>query len=273
MFLTKLYRRSAFKVSTGLFIVGAVFAAAGIFVMETGIIRDFLPENDIFLNIFMAILGVLFVWGIVSATIRANHIDHERQALQLASDMLLKHDGDHKGQLESLLEGGVFTKADLEKTDIAQLFRMMAHTKELNDRFYVDTERLMRKLEKKLGDDLSGLAESANTQTAFGFMGTVVGMIISFSTFGAEAAGAGAGGVSAVMQGLGFAMFTTLAGLVGGRLLRFVYVYLSQEAKVVLNRMEGVMVSLVDPVLNQHASNGMRKVRNDPNIYGRGGLL
>lgn len=274
MFLTKLFRRSAFKVSTGLFVVGVALAAAGIFVLQTDILGAFIPENDTVLMGFLGFIGALFAVGIISATIRAHHLDHERQALQLVKRVLERDGKDYKQRLNTLLKGRVFQKAGLEGTDIARVFVLMARTKGLNPRFYVDTERLMRKLEKRLGDNLSGLAEGANSQTALGFMGTIVGLIISFSAFGGqEALATGGIAIADVMQGASFAMLTTLTGIIGGRLLRMVYTYLVQEAKVLLDGMEGVMASQVDPVLNDNATSGLMKVRYDPNMHGGGGAL
>lgn len=267
----KFFKRSALKVSTML--VVAIVGLLGVLFLgyQFEVFQKFIP-NDGTLLAFLGFIGVMFVWGLVASIARGRRIDAERQALLLVEDLLDNPNMPHTAKVQALLQGsaipdGVFTKAGLVNTRVARFFEGIARTKEVNPAYYVDIDRHIAMLGDNLSNDLSGLAEGASSQTKYGFIGTLVGIVIGLATFDVGAVQGGAAEAATVlgvlMTGIGIAVLTTIVGLVGATILRKVHFYLEGESLNVVATLKERTMAEVEPVLNGAATSGMVKIRLD----------
>lgn len=260
-----IFKRSALKVSTA--VVGATVGLVAVMLLgfHFGIFQQFIP-NDGTLLAFIGFIGVMFVWGLFASVRRGRRIDAERQALMLVEDLLETKDS-QSTKVSTLLKGELFKDAGLENTRVARFFAGMARSKEVNPSYYVDIERHIAALGDNLANDLSGLAEGASSQTKYGFIGTLVGIVIGLATFDVSAVQGGAAEAATVlgvlMTGIGIAVLTTVVGLIGATVLRKVHFYLEGESINLVSRLKELTMGEVEPVLNASASSGMVKVRLD----------
>lgn len=259
------FKRSALKVSTKLVVSMVGFVAVLLLGFNFGIFQQFIP-NDGTLLAFLGFIGVAFVWGWVQSIKRGRRIDAERMATLLVEDLLATNDT-QAVKVQKLLKGDLFKEAGLENTRVARFFAGMARQKAVNPSYYVDIERHIQMLGDNLANDLAGLAEGASSQTKYGFIGTLVGIVIGLATFDVGAVQGGAAEAATVlgvlMTGIGIAVLTTVVGLVGATVLRKIHFYLEGESIDVVGRLKELTMSEVEPVLNGSATSGMAKVRMD----------
>lgn len=259
------FKRSALKVSTKLVVSMVGFVAVLLLGFNFGIFQQFIP-NDGTLLAFLGFIGVAFVWGWVQSIKRGRRIDAERMATLLVEDLLATNDT-QAVKVQKLLKGDLFKEAGLENTRVARFFAGMARQKAVNPSYYVDIERHIQMLGDNLANDLAGLAEGASSQTKYGFIGTLVGIVIGLATFDVGAVQGGAAEAATVlgvlMTGIGIAVLTTVVGLIGATVLRKIHFYLEGESIDVVGRLKELTMSEVEPVLNGSATSGMAKVRMD----------
>ena len=259
------FKRSALKVSTKLVVSMVGFVAVLLLGFNFGIFQQFIP-NDGTLLAFLGFIGVAFVWGWVQSIKRGRRIDAERMAILLVEDLLATNDT-QAVKVQKLLKGDLFKEAGLGNTRVARFFAGMARQKAVNPSYYVDIERHIQMLGDNLANDLAGLAEGASSQTKYGFIGTLVGIVIGLATFDVGAVQGGAAEAATVlgvlMTGIGIAVLTTVVGLVGATVLRKIHFYLEGESIDVVGRLKELTMSEVEPVLNGSATSGMAKVRMD----------
>ncbi len=96
---------------------------------------------------------------------------------------------------------------------------------------------------------LPWLATVAAGAPMLGFLGTVVGMVQSFSSL---AAAGTAANIALLADGIYQALVTTVAGLVVGIVALFAYNYLNSRINSVVNRLEGRTMDFMD-LLNEPA--------------------
>lgn len=95
----------------------------------------------------------------------------------------------------------------------------------------------------KLEKGLSTLATIAGAAPMIGFLGTVIGMIVTFHTMKVSGQGVEIADLSGgIMQ----AMVTTVAGLIIGIIAYIAYNYLVTKVDKVVNRMEAISVDFLD---------------------------
>lgn len=267
----KLFKRSALKVSTAL-IASTVGLLALVFLgFEFGVFQKFIP-NDATLLSFLGFIALMFAWSLFAGIARGRKVDRERQALHLVEDLLADGKRSQTAKVQALLAGKVFADAGLEKTRVARFFAGIARAKEVNPAYFVDIDRHIEMLNDNLHNDIAGLAEGASSQTKYGFIGTLVGIIIGLATFDVGAVQGSAAEAATVlgvlMTGIGIAVLTTVVGLVGATILRKVYFYLEGESIGVVTRLKELVMGDVEPVLNATATSGMVKVRLDTVTHG-----
>ena len=251
---TKWFKRSALKVSTILLVSTAGFLGFLYLGYHYNVFQRFVP-NDQTLLALVGFITVMFVWGLLSSIIRGRRIDNERRALLLVKDLMAENAA-QKSKVDTILSGKMFEDAGLSDTRVAKFFANIARAKAVNPDYPVDIDRHVALMGDNLHDDLSGLMEGAASQTAYGFIGTLVGIVISLSTFDVSAVQEGAAEAAMIlgvlMTGIGIAVLTTLIGLVSGTVLRKMHFYLEGKSITIVNYLKEMVMAEVEPLLNSN---------------------
>jgi len=249
--------RSTMKASTTLLLATVALIGVVVAGLQFGVFQEYVP-NDPMLLITVGFIVVLFTYALLKTVLlNARKVDRERHAFGLVQDLMNRADLSAANKVKTLLSGELFTGA-LAATRVAEFFSLLAAAKAANPNRVIDMERHIAMLGDDLQESLSGIAAAANTQPKLGFLGTLIGLVVSLHNFditGAQASAGAAGNVlGQMMVGIGVAVLTSVVGLIGNIILDKFHAYLSGEVVALVSAMEKIAETVVSPVLNADAT-------------------
>lgn len=191
--------------------------------------------------------GVLFMSIVLACLILGLAVAIERIiALNLASTNIERLLADVKGQLTS---GGVDKAREYCAKlpgPVASIFAQgLLRSKEGPEAVEKSIQQYGSVEMGKLEKGLSWVSLFISLAPMFGFMGTVLGMIVAFD----KIAAADDISASIVAVGIKQALLTTVAGLVVAVILQILYNYLIHKLDAIVNQMEEASISLVDTLI------------------------
>lgn len=213
--------------------IGAVLA-----MWQGGLLDQLLPD-DVLTWVWVGVMAGLFGLAVLFRALPYQlRIDNEVNAFRIAMQHLDAPDRNRRLRFQALFSGHVFEEKNLQKTRTAEIFRLISQQGRLEDdiREDIDLPNLLGFADGEDKLSTESLTWSSRDLLTLGIVGTYVG--ITLATGGGDAIIDGDSEqirafVAFLMDYVGLALLTTLAGLLMGSL---VLTKLLEMAQLTFNR-------------------------------------